>query len=309
MKPALYLASASFIPQGADPGRSGLANLAGQFGVVLPSSSQSLSPDFYARLLRSRELLLPIVSDTFAVPEIQKPRIAFLDLIEIKDQPSKRREEKGIRELTKLISATVSKTTGVVEFSVATRWPNVSLAIARKLLSGVDDFNRRTRQEQAAAERKFVEGRLVVAGEDLRAAEDRLEEFLRNNRQFASSPDLSFQRDRLLRNVSLKQQVFTSLTQSYEEVRIREVRDTPVITVIESPAVPTVPEPRGRIVRILLGLLLGGLIGSLFAFMSETMARRRHAGDPTADEFVGALHQMKGDMLGRVKRMRAKIRP
>jgi uncharacterized protein involved in exopolysaccharide biosynthesis len=67
-KPALYVASASFIPQGADPGRSGLANLAGQFGVVLPASNQSLSPDFYASLLRSRELLLPIVSDTFAVP-------------------------------------------------------------------------------------------------------------------------------------------------------------------------------------------------------------------------------------------------
>src|SRR3954465_2381204 len=51
-KPALYVASASFLPQGAtDPSRSGLASLAGQFGVTLPTANQSLSPEVYARLL------------------------------------------------------------------------------------------------------------------------------------------------------------------------------------------------------------------------------------------------------------------
>ncbi len=46
-KPALYVASTSFIPEGNDPSRSGLASIAGQFGVALPTGNQSQSPDFY----------------------------------------------------------------------------------------------------------------------------------------------------------------------------------------------------------------------------------------------------------------------
>ena len=38
-KPALYRASASFVPQGGNDSRSELASLAGQFGVSLPTGS------------------------------------------------------------------------------------------------------------------------------------------------------------------------------------------------------------------------------------------------------------------------------
>src|SRR5205809_1079268 len=66
-----YSTTASFVPQGAEIGRSGLANLAGQLGVGLPTSgSFSQSPEFYADLLDSRELLTRIVRDTFQVAEV-----------------------------------------------------------------------------------------------------------------------------------------------------------------------------------------------------------------------------------------------
>ena len=307
-KPALYVASTSFIPEGNDPGRSGLATLAGQFGVALPAGNQSQSPDFYTRLLSSRVLLTPIVRDTFVVQEMGGRRIPFLVLFGIEGGSVQRKEEKAVRQLTSLVKTSVAKSTGVVELSVATRWPSVSLSIATSLVNGVNDFNQRTRQGQAAAERKFVEGRLGIAGSDLRAAEDRLEGFLRTNRQFTSSPDLTFRRDRLQRDVSLKQQVFNSLTQSYEEVRIREVRDTPVITVIEPPAVPTVPQPRGRLLTVLIGLILGGFVGAIIALMSDTVSRRREEGDAQADEFVDTLGDMKGAMVGRFRRVSERIR-
>ena len=305
-RPALYVASSSFLPEGNDPGRSGLATLAGQFGVALPAANQSQSPDFYTRLLTSRVLLTPIVRDTFTVQEMGNRRIPFLTLFNISGGSEKSREEEAVRQLSGLVKTSITKATGVVELSVATRWPSVSLAIATSLVNGVNEFNQKTRQGQAAAERKFVEGRLAVAGSDLRAAEDRLEGFLRTNRQYAS-PDLAFQRDRLQRDVSLKQTVFNSLTQSYEEVRIREVRDTPVITIIEPPAVPTTPQPRGRLLTVLMGLILGAFFGVVSAFVRGTVARRREEGDPQADEFVDTLGQMKGAMVGRLRRVTERI--
>src|SRR5438309_346456 len=58
----LYAAKASFFPENAAASGSGLASIAGQFGVSIPATgSQSLTPDFYAKLLKTRVLLLPIV--------------------------------------------------------------------------------------------------------------------------------------------------------------------------------------------------------------------------------------------------------
>ena len=301
-RPALYRASASFIPQGADPGRSGLASLAGQFGVSVSSGSQALTPDFYLGLLTSHELLSRVVHDTLVVPEMGGKRVAVEDLLDVGPGPPKVREEAAIEELSHRIEASASKTTAIVEFSVGTKWPTVSLAIATGLVDGVNEFNQRTRHDQAAAERKFIEGRLTVAAADLRAAEDRLQQFLQANRQ-VRSPELQLTQDRMQRDVSMRQAVFSSLTQSYDEVRMRELRDTPVITMVDEPTVPAKPEPRSRGIRTLMGFLVGGAVGALLAFAGDAMAKRRAEGDPAVAEFASAVGAMKGDMLRRLRRI------
>jgi uncharacterized protein involved in exopolysaccharide biosynthesis len=301
----LYTASASFVPKGGESGGSGLASLAGQFGLTLPTGNQSTSPDFYVRLIKSRVVLETISRDTFVVSELGGQRVSVLDLFDIKGENRLVREEQGIKTLAGRINAVASKTTGLVELAVQTRWPSVSLAISAALIDGVNDYNRRTRQGQAAAERKFVENRLGVAATDLRAAEDRLENFLRDNRQCCGAPELTFQRDRLQRDITLRQQVFTSLTQSYEEVRIREVRDTPVITVVEAPSLPSRPDPRWRMQGTLLGAVLGAFVGALLALVSEAIARRKEAGDADVDLFMKTWDQIKSGIFRRGRRGRA----
>ncbi len=301
-RPALYRASASFSPQGAEPARTGLASLAGQFGVSLPSSSSSLTPDFYLWLVKSRGILGQIALDTLVVPEMGGKRVAVEDLLDIGPGPAKAREDAAVEELSRRIGASASKTTAIVEFSVGTKWRSVSLAIATDLVNRVNDFNQRTRRDQASAERKFIEGRLAIASTELRAAEDRLQQFLQDNRQ-ARSPDLQFTQDRLQRAVTMRQQVFSSLTESYEEVRMREVRDTPVITIVDEPAVPVKPEPRGRGIRTLMGFLIGAAVGALLAFAGDVTAKRRAEGDPAADEFASSVRQLKEDMFRRARRL------
>jgi uncharacterized protein involved in exopolysaccharide biosynthesis len=307
LRPTLYVATASFIPQGGDPSRSSLADLAGQLGVAIPQANQSLSPEFYTRILTSRILLNRIVRDSFTVDEKAHQRISFLDLFEVPGRTHEAREENGRKVLIRAISTSIAKPTGVVEVDVATKWPSVSLSVVSMLVNGVNDFNQQTRQSQATAERKFVEARLALAASDLRASEDRLEDFLRSNRQFVS-PELTFQRERLQRDVTLHQQLFTSLTQSYEEVRIREVRDTPVITVIEPPAVDSVPKPAGRVVGVFVGLILGAFVGLVLVVTRETTARRRSSGDPAALEFVDTVDSVKREMVGRAKRIGGRMK-
>lgn len=307
-RPRLYQASASFTPAGTEGARSSLATLAGQFGLAVPASNASQSTDFYQRLLRSRVLLRPIVRDTFVVAEEGGRRAALLDLLKIDASLSReRREELGVGALSEILGVGANKATNIVDLSVVTRWRSVSQAIAERLVAGVNDFNRRARQVQAATEREFIEGRLALAGTELRAAEDRLERFLRANRVNVS-PELTFERERLQRAVNLQQQVFTSLTQAYEESRIREVRDTPVITVIEQPEASTIAEPRRRLLMALLGVVLGAAIGIALTFVRALMERRRDAGYADADEFLTTGGEVIGTIMRPVRRARERLK-
>jgi uncharacterized protein involved in exopolysaccharide biosynthesis len=303
-RPALYEATASFEPEVSGADRSGLASLAGQFGISLPTANQSQSPDFYVWLLQSRVILQRVVTDTFVVPELGDRRVPFLSLFKIGPGSPALREERGTVALGRLLKTSADKLTGVVNLSVATRWPSVSLGIVQAMVDGVNEVNQKTRRGQASAERRFIEGRLAVAKDDLRLAEDRLEAFLKSNRQFASSPELTFTRDRLQRDITLKQQVFTALMQSYEDARIREVRDTPLITVIEPAAVSPLPRPRRRVLLTLLGAVLGAGFGGILVFFSELVRRVDRSGAAEAREFVMEVRELKMHRLAAVRRWR-----
>lgn len=291
-----YTATTSFVPQSVDAGPSGLRGLADQFGVSLGARGPAESPQFYADLLTSRVILTPIAADTFSVPELGKGHRTLLSLLGIGAPSRERALQLGVAALARMLSVSVSRETGVLNVGVTTEWPSLSAAIADRLVRGVNAFNLQTRQSQASEERRFTEGRLAEARANLRQAEERLQFFLQSNRQIQYSPQLSLERDRLQRDVELDQEIVTSLSKSLEEVRIREVRDTPLITVIERPSIPTQPNPKGRGKRVLLGMLLGALIGVIITLVRNMLERRRVAGDPEIEAFFGVLSEVKGDV-------------
>jgi uncharacterized protein involved in exopolysaccharide biosynthesis len=262
LSPRRYTSTASFVLQGTDQNRAGLSGLAGQLGLQLSAGgSLSQSPQFYADLLRTRELLGRVADDSFRVePKGGRP-VPFVDLFEIKGKSPATRRESAIRRLNpSMVNVRVSKSTGIIGVDVSTPWPAVSQAIVVDLLEGVNRFSLVMRQSQAAAERKFSEERVEDSRAALRVAEDRLAGFLRANRQYENSPELSFAHERLQREVSLQQQVFMSVVQGFEEARSREARNTPVITVVDSASFPIYPDSRGTLPRFIVGALVGAML-------------------------------------------------
>ena len=88
--------------------------------------------------------------------------------------------------------------------------------------------------------------------------------FIDQNSRWMDSAQLTFDHDRLQREVMMRQQIVTSLSQSFEQARIDEVRDTPVITIVERPEAPVYPNPRNLYVKGLLGIVLGALLAVLW---------------------------------------------
>jgi len=281
LRPTYYSASFSFIPQTSQDGApSGLASLAGQFGLQLGGMANgSYPPQLYADLLKTREILLPVASDTFALGDGDQAAVSLSEFLDVSGSSAPVVLERTMQELREdVIDATVAaRTTGAVTVRVRTRSPQVSVAIAQRLLEGLNRYNVETRQSQAAQERRFIEQRVEEARAALRRAEDAQQQFLQANRQYSNSPQLSFQQDRLQREVSLHQQVVVELAQQHEEARIREVRDTPVLTVLEQPALPALPDPRGRVIAVLVGALLGGFFGLALVLTRAAWQRQRMA--------------------------------
>jgi capsule polysaccharide export protein KpsE/RkpR len=183
------------------------------------------------------------------------------------------------------VSVSVATQTGTITLEVVTDWPDLSLAIAARLVDEVTRFNMEVRQSQAAAERSFISARVDSAEAELRAAEGVLQGFMESNRQFEDSPLLLMQYERIQREVSRKNAVLETLLQSHEQARIAEVRDTPVITLIQVPFLPPGPDRRRLVLRAALGIVLGGMAGILLAFVVEAI-RSPVPGDPAREDFM-----------------------
>jgi uncharacterized protein involved in exopolysaccharide biosynthesis len=302
----VYVSAATFLPQAVEGGATsgGLAAAASQFGLRLPTSSGSgWSPAVYAQVVRSRAVLDSIALDTVVMAENGGRRVAVMDLLDVKPATREAQVASAAQALAKMVDSREVKTLNAVEVTVTTPWPDVSLELAERLVQGVNRFNLQARKSQAAAERQFVEARTAEADTALRNVEDRLQQFNQQNRAGVSgSPGLQSEKDRLQRNVDLRQQLYTSLLQNLAEVRIREIRDTPVITILDAPRLPLRSEGRGTLIKGIAGGILGAGLAAFAAFLFETIAGVRLRSTDDAREFFALLDRAMPSVLRRNRR-------
>jgi uncharacterized protein involved in exopolysaccharide biosynthesis len=258
-----YQSVALFIPEEGQTGAMDIAAAARQLGIGgLQPGRSSWSAGTYAEVLRSPAIVQSIALDTFTVLEEDDRRATLIDLLEVSGSDSGTRVDRATKQLTReVIGVAESRLLGTVRVTAATPWPSVSQQIVEGLLERVHQFNLEVRQRRAGAEARFAEQRAAQAEAELLAAEDKLRRFLERNRVIEEGTMLAFERARAQREVTLQQQVYTQLVVAREDARLREVRDTPLLTVLQEPMRPTLGVPRGTVFRGILGALAGVAIG------------------------------------------------
>jgi uncharacterized protein involved in exopolysaccharide biosynthesis len=294
IKSRTYSSSSSFILQSSAGQQSLTSNLAAQFGISIPTGEAGQSPEFYADLITTRMILKDLTDNAYEYHDGgETVRTSLPSLLRIKADSEDEAREKTIIVLQKLLTVGSNRETGLVSLTVQTKWAEISHGIARDILDLINQFNLTTRQTQASAEREFIEGRLEEVESELRSSEDALQEFLQKNQQWQESAELEFIHDRLYREVTMRQQVFTTLNQAYEQARIDEVRDTPIITLVEHPEIAILPDRRGLVLKGILSLIVGAVIGFIGAFGREFLVRGRQR---EADEYE-EFKRLKKDTL------------
>jgi uncharacterized protein involved in exopolysaccharide biosynthesis len=261
-----YTSTASFVPESKRSTSSALSGLAAQLGVGLPAADAAQSPAFYVDLVTSREVLRAVADSTYAF-ETKKGlyRGTLLGFVRPQESDTNRRAEATLEWLRRAVQANASVKTGVVTIAVSAPSPSLARMLAQGVLKELNKFNLEKRKTQASAERQFDERQLQEARSALSRAEQTLQEFSQHNRGFVRTSELKFEEDRLTRDMMFRQQVFTTLAQSYEQAKIEEVRETAMITPIEQPNTPVRPDSRGLLPLAILLIVVGGAVGIAFA--------------------------------------------
>lgn len=278
-----YTATASFVPQ-SRRAPSNISALAAQFGMSVPGGDGSQSPAFYMYLLESREILRPVVARRYAFTP-GGDSVTLGQVYGIEGPTAEFRLDATIDRLRQNISTKTDTRTGVVSATIVAATPRLAYGLASALVDELNRYNLESRQSQAGAERRFAQQRLNEIRTELRSAEGQLQAFLTANRGGAS-PQLQFDRSRLEREVQLRQELYNSLAQALEQAKIEEVRDTPVITLVDRPFEPTKPESRHLVTRLLLAIIAGSTMGALLAF---ARAYFRSADTDASDRAVLAM--------------------
>lgn len=265
MRP-VYRAAASFVantskgtklPQGLS-GLAGLAGLSGAMGSL--GADPSESPDFYVKLMESRELLTRLLHSRFADPRAPGDSATLLAILRIRDDDPARQLERGVKMLSDdVLTIGTDPRTSMVFISADLRWPELSAAVVNRTVHFVNDFNLEQRLTRVRLRRRFLEARQAEALSDLTLAESRLRNFYEVNRQPRLPPALLSEEGRLRRQVDMTTEIYLGLRREFETARLDEVNDAPLITVVD-----TAVAPRKRL-RPRIGLLLfaGALVGAV----------------------------------------------
>jgi uncharacterized protein involved in exopolysaccharide biosynthesis len=300
-----YTSSATFIPV-ATKMPSNLSGIAAQLGIGLSTGDAAESPQFYIELLQSREILNPVIQSQF---QIRTPTgVKSEDLIQwygIEERPRSLATAIAMRELTKRTVVATSIKSGIVSLSVTDASPVVAQLIVSRMLDEVSRFNETRRHDRAAAEREFTASQLVETDAALRAAESRLRDFMELNR-VRNSPALSLEQERLQRDVSMRQDLYTATAQAYQQVKIDELREARSISIVEPPEVPPIANPRGLLKAIVLGSMVGFLIGGLLAMFREYVFQSHVVRPREGEEFRELRRALWEDLRSPIKAFRRK---
>jgi uncharacterized protein involved in exopolysaccharide biosynthesis len=274
-----YGTEVQFVPDAGSGTMGALAGLAAQFGLSGALANSGPSPDFYVSLATSRTILGAVADTSFTFRHVRRflwwrdttevsGTIAELYKIDRPDDRARERDD-AIETLGDLVRASSSLETGIVTIRATTDWPELSFAITTMIAGRLGQFSLEKMQTRAREERRFVEAQLAAQRVELAGEEEELRRFLERNRQIAGSPQLTIEHERLERDIAMQQQVVMGLAQGFEQSRIEEVRNTPVLTIVEAPEIPATPEKRHLLLKLIAAMAVVAAAMSALAVLEE----------------------------------------
>ena len=295
--PEKYTAKAVLLPtEDAEQGfPSQLSGIASSFGFALPFGAMSQS-DLYPTILTSDRLLRDLLREEFPPMPGEAPVMLAEHLVERKDLSEAQHLSRAVANVREnVLRASKDSETGVVTLMITLDDAELAAAVGNRLVERLESFLITMRSQEGGKNRAFLDDRLEVVTADLTRAENAITHFRETNRRVTDSPELLLRQERLQRDLLIQEQIFLELMKQKEIAKIEEVKNTPVLRVLDEARPPVRPSHPNKILVVTMGLVL-----ALFAAVSWIVARTALTLAPT---LADALRPFGADL----ERIRARL--
>lgn len=293
----------------------GLGALQG-LGINLGGAGSGLSVNAFPNVLQSREVRLSVVRDTFQFPGADRPQtyiehvnqppgVGALVLkytlrlpwtitgmllpdgpasqsgttdtasVNAPSLPSKE-VDRALKSIKGKVSVSINDESGLMSISVTASEPRLSADLVESFTDHLTNRVREIRTEKIRERLNFIEQRFREAEQELETAEDQLAQFLERN-QNPTTATLRFRRDRLQRQVTFKEQLYSEIQSQLTKTRLELQRRQPVLTVVEKAVPPLKRSWPSRTLIVLVSLFFGLALGIGLALVQALVNLRGSA--------------------------------
>jgi uncharacterized protein involved in exopolysaccharide biosynthesis len=249
---------ATILPPSGTSSNAGISQIAALAGINLGSlrGEGGIDMQLLSKIGESDAVLKPVVMQEYVITTEGNSRMNLIDFWKIKGDSISEKSELALIRLRDELVFDLDKKTQLLKISIATSDRNLSAEIIQSLVENLDRFLQSNRRTNAGEQKRFIESRLSDVTVELRHAEEKLKSFREKNR-VATSPELQLEMQRLFRTIEIANTLYIELSKQYEITRIDEVKDIPIINVMDKP-VPQIQRefPRRKMVILITVIVL-----------------------------------------------------
>ena len=141
--------------------------------------------------------------------------------------------------MAKYVEVVEDRLTSLIKITVTLEDPVVSASVANFIGDQVQSYIQKENSAQTNKEKLFISDRLLIVKNELESLELELKNFKERNRGYEDSPELFMIFSRLFREVEAKKQLYITLQQQLELARIEEVKQTPILHILDYAVPPS----------------------------------------------------------------------
>ena len=282
--PNKYTAEVTILPEFEKSkllGLTGVSDLAAVTGLSLGETPVS---KLYPMIIKSARILREIVHSKFKT-EAFPDSVDLIGYWRFSNRSESARFEASLNTLRDRMDVSFDARLGTLLLKVEMEETKLAAEIANRITLELDNYTRTKRKTSVTLQREFIQQRLVDVEDKLKLAEDNLKSFREKNRGFLESPQLLMERGRLERDVQINSTIFIELKKQIEIAKIEEIKNIPVIHVLDEARIPIKKSSPNRTGTVLLAFLIALAVSTTTAALESSLR--------------GFVRRTRVDVLGR----------
>lgn len=253
-------------------GGGNFSQLAAMAGINVLSNNNVDPSDYLDKIIQDREFIsnlyerkwffkgdsLPLEQIYEIEPDTTVPNSEYVFFME------------KIETIRKEKVLTISKDPKTGILTLTSKAPDPQLAYDLNLftINYISHYIRNSLKTQAKEKRVFIEERIKETKEELTKAENALAMFKERN-LLSHAPKVALEEGRLMRNVTMNQEIYIQFQKQYELARIEEMDDQTLVQVLQNAEVPVLRSKPKRKQIVLVLATFGLSFGSFWILIQH----------------------------------------